>query len=333
MGHGITDADTMFSVREMPWHGLGSVLEQHPDSVDDALQKSGLDWQIIQRPVFMPDAVPAADDNSNSTWTPSYVQIPDTLANVREDTNCVLGLVGEGYEVVQNRQAFEFLDAVLGTDLMFETAGSLRGGKRVWVLARRPDFVKVAGDDTATFVFIASSHDGTMSVTSAVTPVRIVCANTLGVALRGADASPRTFRMRHTAGIDQKWEEARQVMQLTVSYEERFQAAGDRMGREKLTVDRFVNVLETLLPRDDEMGTLAKQNRVDATEQIINIYRGLGSSGDTTGNSPHTKWAAWNAVGEWSDWYRRQTKNTDQVQRSFEDNRLKQDAFDLLTVA
>lgn len=333
MAHGITDADTMFSVRKMPWHGLGAVLDDHPESIDDALEKSGLNWQVVQRPVFVPDSEPTTNEDGDFSWAPSYAQIPDTVANVREDNDTVLGIVGEGYEVVQNKQAFEFLDAVLGTDLMFETAGSLHGGKRVWVLARRPEFVKVAGDDTATYVFIASSHDGTMSVTSAVTPTRIVCANTLGIALHRADGAPRTFRMRHTVGIEHKWEEAREVMQLTVNYEERFQAIGNEMGRQAMNTDQLVKVLDKLFPQDDEMGDRAKQNRTDATEQIVALFKGGGADGDTSGNSPDTKWAAWNAVGEWSDWYRRRTKNTDQVHRSFEDNRIKQAAFDLITAA
>ena len=330
MSSGITEADTMFSVRKMPWHGLGAVLDEHPESVDDALVKSGLDWKVEQQPIFIAAQGDLIMDGED--WNTKYVQVPERYANVRADTQTVLGVVGENYEVVQNSTAFEFLDAVLGTDLMFETAGSLNGGKRVWVLARRPDFVEVAGDDTATYVFIASSHDGTMSVTSAVTPIRIVCANTLGVALRGMDTA-RTFKMRHTAGIDQKWDEARRVMQLTVNYEERFRELGDRMGQESISVDRFATVLGKLFPEHDDMGDRAKQNRSDATEQILSIFKGNGADGDTTGNAPDSKWAAWNAVGEWSDWYRRRQINTDQIHRSFEDNRVKQAAFEVLTAA
>ena len=225
MSSGITDTDSMMSVREMPWHGMGAVLEDYPKGIDDALEKSGLSWEVEQRPLFVPVGAVAALPYIDQPFS----SVEGTVANVRNDNNQVLGLVSESYEIVQNHEAFKFLDAILGTDLLFETAGSLHGGRKVWVLARRPDFVSVAGDQVATYVFVASSHDGSMSVTSAVTPVRIVCANTLGAALYGTAAN-RTFRMRHTSGIGDRWEEAREVIGVTVDYESQFVALGEYGG-------------------------------------------------------------------------------------------------------
>ena len=108
-------------------------------------------------------------------------------ANLREDTGEVLGIVSDEYEVVDNRDAFRFLDALIGSDMHFETAGSLWGGRRVWCLARLPEYVELGGDLSATYIYVANSHDGSMAVTAAVTPIRIVCANTLGAALRHAE--------------------------------------------------------------------------------------------------------------------------------------------------
>ncbi len=109
-------------------------------------------------------------------------------ANLREDTGGVLGIVSDEYEVVDNRDAFRFLDVLIGSELHFETAGSLWGGRRVWCLARLPEHVELGGDRSATYIYVANSHDGSMAVTAAVTPIRIVCANTLGVALRAGSA-------------------------------------------------------------------------------------------------------------------------------------------------
>lgn len=312
MAHGITAIDTMFSVRKMPWHGLGAVLDAPPADVSDALTKSGLGWTVEPRPLW----TPAGDELPP-------LELPDHVANVRTDTNTVLGVVGANYQLVQNGEAFAFLDAVLGSELHFETAGSLWGGRRVWVLARTPEFVEVAGDQTATYVFVANSHDGTLSVTAAVTPIRIVCANTLGWALRNA---ARTFKFKHTTGLGRKWEEARQVMGLTVNYEARFKELGDELGRAKLSAERFdKRVLRELFPADDPTaGGRAAANREEARAAIMAIFRGQGVAGDTTGNAPGTKWAAANAIAEYADWGRRTTKTTNQVFRSFEDGTLKQ---------
>jgi len=322
---GITDTDSMMSVREMPWHGMGAVLEDYPTGIDDALEKSGLSWEVEQRPLFVPVGAVAALPYVDQPFT----SVEGTVANVRNDNNQVLGLVSESYEIVQNHEAFKFLDAILGTDLLFETAGSLHGGRKVWVLARRPDFVSVAGDQVATYVFVASSHDGSMSVTSAVTPVRIVCANTLGAALYGTAAN-RTFRMRHTSGIDERWEEAREVIGATVDYESQFVALGDSLGQKAITERQFSSVLDGLFQEDDSLGKRALANRQSAKADIMTIYKGEGAAGDTTGNAPGSAWTAWNAVGEWSDWYRGRTKNTDQMTRSFEDTGLKQAALNAL---
>jgi hypothetical protein len=109
----------------------------------------------------------------------------------------VLGIVSDEYEVVDHRDAFRFLDALIGSDLHFETAGSLWGGRRVWCLARLPEYIELGGDPSATYLYVANSHDGSMAVTAAATPIRIVCANTLGTALRQAErgaSAQRTFR-------------------------------------------------------------------------------------------------------------------------------------------
>src|SRR5713101_5081396 len=120
MGHGIEKADSLAVVRQPAWHGLGVVLPRRPRSIRDALVKSGLDWHVDQRAVHV-------------RQRGRFHEIPGTKANVRRDTGDVLGIVTDRYAVVQNRDAFGFLAALLGTDLAFETAGSLHGGRRVFV--------------------------------------------------------------------------------------------------------------------------------------------------------------------------------------------------------
>ena len=186
MSHGITTSDQMFSVRQVPWHGLGVVLEEYPKSIDEALAKAGLGWKVTHGDVLVVKA-PEWTDDFGIKHPAELIPAKGFKANLREDTGEVLGIVSDEYEVVDNRAAFAFLDALISSDLHFETAGSLWGGRRVWVLARLPEFVELGGDRSATYVYVANSHDGSMAVTAAATPIRIVCANTLGAALRQAE--------------------------------------------------------------------------------------------------------------------------------------------------
>jgi phage/plasmid-like protein (TIGR03299 family) len=336
MSHGITSNDTMFSVRAMPWHGLGVVLDDYPLSIDDALNKAGLGWRVTHGDVLVV-RTPEWTDDFGTKHPPELIAANGFKANLREDNCEVLGIVSDEYEVVDNRDAFRFLDALIGSELHFETAGSLWGGRRVWCLARLPEYVELGGDQSATYIYVANSHDGSMAVTAAATPIRIVCANTLGAALRqaehGANAQ-RTFRFRHTGNLQTKFAEARQVLGMTINYQKPFKALADRLALEPISNTALEHrVLRHLWVIDDDTGARARANRERAIERVLAIYRGRGAAGDTTGNSPGTKWTAFNAIAEHVDYGRRYTSRTNQVQRSFEDTSLKQRALELVAAA
>lgn len=346
MGHQITTTDKMFSVRDMPWHYAQTrdrvaILDEPPKSIDEALEKSGLGWGVSQEPVFIRRMVP---NPHGDQFPPTEMFVPlkdaddvEYMANIRSDNEAVLGVVTDDYKVVGNREAFEFMDALLGSDLYFETAGSLQGGKRVWVLAKVPEYIEVGGDPTAMYLYVANSHDGSMAVQAGATPIRIVCANTLGMTLRRSEygeAAQRTFKFRHTGNLKLKFDEARKVMGMTLDYAQQFKVLGDKLALEPMSKGRFEDkVVKPLFTIEDDMGARAKGNRERATAKILDIFDGKGAQGDTTGNSPYSKWTAFNAVSEFADWERRYTKRTSQVQRSFEDGALKQRALDLVIAA
>jgi hypothetical protein len=176
-----------------------------------------------------------------------------------------------------------------------------------------------------------------MAVTAAVTPIRIVCANTLGAALRLAEhgvTAQRTFRFRHTGNLQAKLAEARQVLGMTISYQAQFKELADRLALQPIserTLER--EVLRHLWVIDEDLGKLARANRERAIERVLAIFRGRGIAGDTTGNSPGSKWVAFNAIAEHLDYGRRYTTRTSQVQRSFEDVAFKQRALELVLAA
>ena len=184
---------------------------------------------------------------------------------------------------------------------------------------------------------MANSHDGSMAVTAAVTPVRIVCVNTLGAALHDAERGAnlqRTFRFRHTGNLQTKFAEARTVLGMTIDHQREFKALADRLALEpisQLALER--RVLRHLWVIDDDISPRARSNRERAIGHVLAIFRGRGLAGDTTGNSPGSKWVAFNAVAEQLDYGRRYTSRTNQVQRSFEDTSLKQRAIQLVSAA
>jgi phage/plasmid-like protein (TIGR03299 family) len=327
----------MFSVREVPWHGLGVVLDEYPNSIDEALDKAGLGWRVTHGDVLVVKA-PEWTDDFGTKHQAELVPAKGFKANLREDTGGVLGIVSDEYEIADNRDAFRFLDALIGSELHFETAGSLWGGRRVWMLARLPEYVELGGDQSATYVYVANSHDGSMAVTAAATPIRIVCANTLGAALRQAEhgaSAERTFRFRHTGNLEGKFAEARRILGMTINYEKQFKVLADRLALGPIserTLERSV-LRHLWVTEDENLGRRARENRERTIEHVLAIFGGRGVAGDTTGNSPGTKWTAFNAIAEHLDYGRRYTARTNQVQRSFEDTALKQRALDLVVAA
>jgi phage/plasmid-like protein (TIGR03299 family) len=188
MSAGLTDSDSMFSVRVTPWHGIGAVLDRPPATVGEAIEASGLGWDVAKEAIAIDRGdMPEAD------WSiPRCEEIPGYYATVRQDTREVLGIVGERYRIVQNHEAFAFIDQLLGSSINFETAGSLHGGRRVWVLATLPEHVEVGGDPVRPYVLLMNSHDGSTAVIAATTPIRVVCQNTLNWGLAGHSRSSRS---------------------------------------------------------------------------------------------------------------------------------------------
>ena len=188
------NVETMFSVRETPWHGLGRIIMDAPAS-REALELAGLDWQVESRNIY----------SGTGSMIPGY------RANVRSTDDAVLGVVSDRYRIVQNEEAFQFTDDLLGEGVTYETAGSLQGGKKVWMLARLPRKYLIAGDQVEPYLVIFNSHDGSSGVKVAMTPIRVVCQNTLNLALNTAK---RSWTARHTENVLLRVQDARETLQL-----------------------------------------------------------------------------------------------------------------------
>lgn len=184
------EVQSMFSVGELPWHGLGHVLDAAP-SCSEALVLAGLNWGVELRPL----ATTVSDGGTR-------VSVESHRAVMRMDTGAVLGVVGEDFRPFANADAFAFFEPLVSEGLItLETAGSLRDGRRVWIMAkvREADTAEVVmGDPVDPYVLMCHGHDGSLALRVGFNPVRVVCSNTLGMAL---DEGEGLFTLRHTAGL------------------------------------------------------------------------------------------------------------------------------------
>jgi hypothetical protein len=225
----------------------------------------------------------------------------------------------------------------MSTDTMFAVRATPFYGHRLETrpssvddaLARLPEYVEVGGDTTGIYVYVVTSHDGSLAVVSAVTAMRILCGNVLPALIRG---TKRKVSMKHTSGLDLsvRYAEARRVLGITVDYAARFKAMGDALALDPFTAEDMAALAAELFPVEDGMSDRARTNRENARHHVRAIFTGNGPDGDTRGNAPGTKWTAYNAVAEWADWMQRRGKGTDQLEKSMADSPVKTRALALL---
>lgn len=231
------EVETMFYTsneengRFVPWHGLGTPVEEAQTS-KEAIKIAGLDWKVEAKPIY--------NDKG--------IEIPGYKANTRDIDDKVLGLVSNRYKLVQNSEAFDFTDSLIGGDVKYETAGSLLGGKRIFLLARLPE-KKILGDDFDNYICFTNSHDGTGAIQACMTPVRVVCQNTLNLAL---DKATRKWSTKHIGNIESKMEEARHTLQLADQYMDNLAVVADQMANTKVTESEVATILDELYPVSED---------------------------------------------------------------------------------
>lgn len=225
------NVENMFYTRETPWHGLGTRVEESPCS-KEALIKAGLDWAVVQEPIY----------------TGTEELISGYKANIRDTDRQVLGVVTDRYKVVQNRDAFSFTDSLLGEGVRYETAGSLQGGRRVWLLAHMPHDYIISGERFSPYLLFSNTHDGSGAVKVALTPIRVVCQNTLNLAL---DTARRSWSMMHTGNIKGKIREAEQTLLMAEAYMDTLGQEFETLRKIKLTDKAVKDYIEILLPLED----------------------------------------------------------------------------------
>lgn len=273
------EVEGMASVREVPWHGIGTIVE-NAMTAEEAIKAAQLDWDVELKPL---KAYMGHDAR------PQYVPVSNRNGVVRMSDNEVLGVVGDNYVPFQNREAFTFFDNLVDSgEAKYETAGSLRGGKWVWLTAKFPQTMEIGGiDPHELYLLLSTSHDGSRAITASVTMIRVVCTNTFNAAHREAK---RRWTVRHVTTAKDRFKEARDALEMTFKYTGTIVEEVEELLRQPFTDEEFRKLAEELIP-----DTPRRQSKIDAMRQAFNESPSLD-------NVRGTRWGAFNAVSEYSDW-------------------------------
>jgi len=277
--------ETMFFTGEVPWHRLGRKVEEAPTS-EDAMVAAGLDWRVDLRPVFA-----EVSEGGRS----HRVYVPEHFAVVRDRDRRALGVVGRRYAPVQNAEAFSFVDAVVGTgDVRFESAGSLEGGKLVWLLARLPRdaFEVVQGDEVVPYLLLGNRHDGGGSLVSSLCSTRVVCANTFTAAL--AERKARIY-VRHVGRVSDRVSEAQVVLGLARAEIALQRETFERCRLVVLDGGRLERFASDVYPDPEEDAAEATRTRIaNRRENLVRLFE--EAPGNALPGVRGTGWAALSAV-------------------------------------
>ena len=245
------NVETMFYAGEAPWHKMGIAVESALTSAD-AIRMAGLDWTVTSQPIQVVGGA----------------TIEGMKANVRSSDQKVLGVVTDRYKVVQNAEAFAFTDMLLGEGVKYETAGSLSSGKRVWLLAKM-ETTTVCGDAVEPYLVFTNSHDGTGAVKVAVTPIRVVCQNTLTLALSSAK---RTWSTKHCGDIQGKMDDAKRTLGFATAYVESLKEESEKLTEIVVLAPQFADFVMKMFPTDSKMSQRQVENVERQRRALAELY-------------------------------------------------------------
>jgi phage/plasmid-like protein (TIGR03299 family) len=270
------------------WHELGTIIEGGTSDIDTVLSAGGIGFDVVRRPVLY-----------QSTLDGPSIMLEDQFVTVREDTGAGLGVVGARYEVLQNRQMFEFLqDLVDRYDVVWDSAGALREGRKVFVSMRLPNTVSIdaAGINDQIVPYIAgiNSHDGSSQAHAVVSPWRIRCGNTERFAVR--DAFTR-WGVRHTRNVRDRIAEARRTLGLSVKYFDNWAAEQEALAQTDLAIAEFREVVNDLWPPpEDGAPKRAVTHHTNRMQALTELYD------SNTAQLGRTAYAGERAITEYADW-------------------------------
>ena len=281
------EVETMMYAGEVPWHGLGKKVAGL-QTANEAIVAAGLDWEVELATIFT-----KVDDR--------FRKVPDLVAVQRIKDRRVYGIVTPKYQPIQNREAFAFFDGVVGDKkAIYETAGSLRYGQRIWIMANLKGTVDVKGDEIKRYLILMNSHDGSLALQMFFSPIRVVCMNTLRMAL--AEAS-NSFYCRHTQGALDRIEAAREILGLATAFYKDWLGEARHMATLMLPAPKMPLLLMAAFNQPDSIRMEDVYNptkiQMEKVKELVAVDRK-----EFPKELHGTAWEAYNAVAKYTDYYR-----------------------------
>jgi phage/plasmid-like protein (TIGR03299 family) len=276
MSHEISATDQVFTVGEAAWHGLDHNRQGPRLTAEEA--KAYLNWQVKK--------IPAMYEGN---------PVEGAFYTIRQDTDAVLGVVGSQYSIIQNHWLFKLLDPVVDAgECLYETGGSLKGGRKVWALAKLPGEYYIANDDRVNnYVLVVIAHDGSMMFTAMHTSVRVVCHNTLSSALSLGSASP-VVRIKHMPGYNFQIQVAHKILGLSTKASAQMATFFSALACHTMDTKSLVSFAKFVFPstREDE----GKDADARIQELRNKLYLGFEAPiNNVDPDARHTAWSVYNA--------------------------------------
>lgn len=289
---------------EKAWHGLGQVVDKAMTAAE-AIELANLDYEVEKTTIH------ARIESQDGVTL--YQPFEDKFATYRKDTQETLGIVGGRYEIVQNKDAFGFFDAIIDEgEAVFETAGALGKGERIFVTAKLPEDMLVAGEECNKYIILTNSHDGTSSIIAGFTSVRIVCNNTLQAALKGLT---NKVLIEHRTGAKERLAEAYKVMNIGSRYMTEVQEVFNQMAKKPITDEILQNyIVNVMKPEYKALKSKEEEEKISTRfkNQVTSIYEfALSHPTQQTDATRGTLWGAYNAISGYYN-YIQKYKNEEQ---------------------
>jgi phage/plasmid-like protein (TIGR03299 family) len=317
MAHGITETDGIAWYGSKPWHGLG-IECSHAMSAEEAMELAALNWKVFKAPLYTGELL----DKDGNVLVEGGIKIPGQYVTVREDTQESLGIVGERYSPLDNSACFSlFNEIVQSNEAHFEVVGSLFGGRKVWLLAKLPEYIRIRDTDDITeeFLLLSTSHDGSLATDIRFSPIRTVCANTLTASL--SKKSKYQYSIKHTPNYRSKVETARKMLGLAQEFFKGMENVLNLLANYQISSNELEWYTEEIFPNNSkkadedsseydpsyELATRTKNNR----ESILNLFE--NGKGNSEKGIKGSAYAALNAVTEFVDWERPTRANIENI--------------------
>jgi len=306
--------DTGFSVRQPMWHGLGEVLDDYPESWDDARRKAGLMWEPTYRDLYVPQLIPVTAEvpegahligQAEGDQRRYLVPVQGHRAIVRDDTEAVLATPTDSYELIYHHQMGELLEAYTeawtkaGADVKFETAGSVRDGRAVWALVWLDEPYTVPGDDSATYPFAAllNAHDGSAACKLLPTQVRVVCWNTWNAASMAGDRTGHQVVIRHSGNVADRIDQAKQGLAAMRDEAQEWQLIAEDLAGININDAVVRTFLDEFIPIPEGASERTRNSRQERRDTFRKLY----DESPTCAALPETAYKLTQAAGEYLD--------------------------------